>query len=183
MKKVETWIGRITIGIGGLVLMLMVLQIIIDVAMRSLFGAGFPATSELVSKYYMVAVSFLPIAYAEVKRRHVEATIFTDILPARGKAVVHLLGFLLSVAVYSALCWGTALEALAHTQKGSYVESGVHMFYTWPSYWILPVSFALMVLISAMRVVETVAELATNHIVDHTDGQEAMSITLAHVEE
>ncbi|WP_221794285.1 TRAP transporter small permease [Oceanobacter mangrovi] len=183
MKHLETWVGRLTIGIGSLILVLMVLQIVIDVAMRSLLGAGFPATSELVSKYYMVAVSFLPIAYAELRNRHVEATIFTDRLPARLKLLVTLIGFLLSLAVYSMLAWGTLQEAIGHTEKGSYVESGVDMFYTWPSYWILPLSFALMALVASLRVVTTTGELFSSRVVEHPHDADALSVTLAHMED
>lgn len=181
MKQLESWIGRLTIGMGAVILMLMVLQIVIDVAMRSLLGAGFPATSELVSKYYMVAVSFMPIAYAEVRRRHVEATIFTDRLPEKAKLVVTLMGFVLSLLVYAALCWGTLVEALAHTNKGSYVESGVDIFYTWPSYWILPFSFGLMAVVVAMRVIVSARELLTNHIEDHNP--DMLNVTLTHEED
>lgn len=183
MKQVETWIGRLTIWIGAAILILMVMQIVIDVAMRSLLGAGFPATSELVSKYYMVAVSFVPIAYAEIRRRHVEATIFTDQLPSRIKLFVTLLGFVLSLLVYGVLCWGTLNEAIAHTEKGSYVESGVDMFYTWPSYWILPISFGLMTLVVAFRVVVTVSELFSKQFDEHSHDPDALSITLSHAED
>ncbi|MFK4753516.1 TRAP transporter small permease [Oceanobacter antarcticus] len=183
MKQLENWIGRLTIWIGCTILILMVLQIVIDVAMRSLLGAGFPATSELVSKYYMVAVSFLPIAYAEIRRRHVEATIFTDKLPPRAKLLVTLMGFILSLLVYAVLCWGTLVEAIANTSKGSYVESGVDMFYTWPSYWVLPVSFGLMVLVLLLRVITSTVELVTNRIQDHGHDPDMMNVTLAQVEE
>ncbi|MGB1091397.1 MAG: TRAP transporter small permease [Oceanobacter sp.] len=183
MKVLETWIGRLTILIGSAILVLMVLQIVIDVAMRSLLGSGFPATSELVSKYYMVAVSFLPIAYAELKRRHVEATIFTDNLPPKGRASVELLGFLLSLLVYAVLAWGTLHEAISKTEKGAYVESGVDMFYTWPSYWILPISFGLMAIVCAMRIVQSVCELTTNRLEKHDQHQEALSVTVSHMED
>jgi len=166
MRFLERQITHITIGVGCLVLILMVLQIVIDVLMRSAMGAGFPATSELVSKYYMVAVSFFPIAYAELRRRHVEATIFTDWLSPKGKSVIELFGYLISLAVYGALAWGSSLEAVAQTGRGAYVETGTELFYTWPSYWILPVSFGLMVLVLAMRVVVESANLLFNRASD-----------------
>lgn len=181
MKLLEKLIARLTLGIGSILLVLMVVQIVLDVLMRSTVGAGFPATSELVSKYYMVAVSFLPIAYAELRRRHIEASIFTDYLGPRAKLAVLLFGYLLSLAVYATLTWGTGFEAFEHMEKGSYVETGTDIFYTWPSYWILPVSFALMTLVLVMRVIVCTAELVFNKVVEHPT--DVLNVTLAHNEE
>jgi Tripartite ATP-independent periplasmic transporters, DctQ component. len=80
MKFIEHAIERLTIIFGSAVLVMMVLQIVVDVSMRTFADKGLTATSELVSHYYMVMVSFLPVAYSELRRRHVEATIFTDYL-------------------------------------------------------------------------------------------------------
>lgn len=151
MKSIEQWITKVTLLLGSLVLVLMMGQIVVDVFMRSVFSAGFPATAELVAKYYMVAVSFLPVAYAEVQRRHVEATIFTDMLSKRKKQIVVWFGYLLSIVVYSLLVWGTYFDALEQTEKRSWVESGIDIFYTWPGYWILPVSFGAMLLLCGLR--------------------------------
>ncbi|KAA5606622.1 hypothetical protein F1188_04595 [Roseospira marina] len=62
MHRLETWIGRISAGVVSLVLLAMMLQIVVDVIIRGVLGAGFPATGELVSRYYMVAISFVPLA-------------------------------------------------------------------------------------------------------------------------
>ncbi len=179
MEHLNRLIERLTVWIGSLILILMVIQIVVDVSMRTLLGAGLPATSELVSNYYMVLVSFLPIAYSEVRRRHVEATIFTDHLRPKLKLVVELLGFILATIVFTLLFWGTLVEAIAQTGKGAYVESGVTMFYTWPSYWVLPVSFGLMVLVLVFRVIATVTELASGHNDDHINDPDMISVTLA----
>ena len=154
MDSLETWIRRVTVVVGSAVLCLMMLQVVVDVFLRTFAGAGFPATPDLVSKYYMVAVSFLPLALTEVKRRHIEATIFTEKLTGRARDAVLLTGFLIGTAVFALLTWGTALEAVSQTSRGSYVEAGVMRFATWPSYWILPFSFGLMTVMMALRVAQ-----------------------------
>lgn len=153
MRRFETWISHATVWIGGAVLVLMVMQVMIDVFLRQLVGVGFPATAELVAKYHMVAVSFLPVAYTEVKRRQVEATLFTDMLSPRAKTPVIFGGFVISFAIYGLLTYGTAAEAMRQTRQGAYVEAGAFDFVTWPSYWILPASFGLMTVLLAMRLV------------------------------
>ncbi|PHP65912.1 C4-dicarboxylate ABC transporter [Zhengella mangrovi] len=163
MRGFETFVSRVTVAFGGLILCLMVVQIMLDVFMRQFAGAGFPATAELVAKYYMVAVSFLPIAFTEIKRRHVEATIFADALPARARPVLLFGGFALSLVIYALITFGTAREALRQTSQGAYVETGTMNFLTWPSYWILPVAFGLMSVVLLLRLVG----MATGSYVDH----------------
>lgn len=152
MSGIEDWIKRGTILFGGIVLCLMMVQVVVDVFLRAILGAGVPATPDLVSKYFMVTVSFLPVAYTEVERRHIEATIFTDKLKGRAMQAIYFLGFAVALTVFLLLTYGTLNEALLQTKKGAYIESGVIRFVTWPSYWILPISFGAMALVMAIRV-------------------------------
>lgn len=154
MELLQRFIGSATKLIGSAVLVLMALQIVVDVFMRNVVGAGFPATADLVSKYYMIIVSFLPIAFAELQRRHVEASVFTDMMPKVTHRWIYLLGFALSFVVYALLTWGTAQEALVQTSRGAYVEAGTIIFRTWPGYWILPVSFGSMTIVLGFRLIE-----------------------------
>jgi TRAP-type C4-dicarboxylate transport system permease small subunit len=154
MPRFDRFIGATTTAIGSIVLCLMAVQIVVDVTLRNVAGTGLPATAELVAKYYMLIVSFLPIAYAEVQRRHVEASVFTDMMPRKTRPAIHLLGFTLSFMVYGLLTYGTAAEAFRQTKRGSYVEAGTMDFYTWPGTWILPICFGLMTLVLALRLFE-----------------------------
>ena len=151
MPMFEKLLYRFTVIFGSAVLCLMMLQIVVDVFMRSWVGAGLPATAELVGRYYMVLVSFLPIAYVEWRRRHVEATIFTDMLPKSAQHVLHLLAMVLGLVIYGLLTWGTTQEALSNTAQNAYVEAGTINFPIWPSHWILPFSFGLMSLVLLLR--------------------------------
>ncbi len=154
MDLIEKWIGRISAVFASVVLLAMMLQIVVDVFMRSILGAGFPATADLVSRYYMVAISFLPLAMTEISRRHIEATIFTDNLRGWKRQAVDYLGFSIGLVVFAILTWGSFGEAMIQTERGAYLEVGTTVFPTWPSYWILPISFALMALILILRLIE-----------------------------
>ncbi|MFV0386325.1 TRAP transporter small permease [Paracoccus sp. (in: a-proteobacteria)] len=153
-KPVETVIARFSMIMGGIVLLLMMMQVVVDVFMRAFLGAGFPATPDLVGKYYMVAVSVLPLALTELKRRHIEATIFTQGLSGVPLKAVLLFGFLVFGTVLAVLTWGSAQEAISKTQRGAYIEAGMIRFITWPSYWILPFSFGLALLVILIRIAE-----------------------------
>ena len=100
-----------------------------------------------------VAVSFLPLAMTQIADRHIEATIFTDKLGGGARRAVLLFGTVLAIAVFALIAWGTGAEAVKQTARGAYVEAGTIHFPTWPSYWILPVSAALMLAVLAVRLV------------------------------
>ncbi len=156
METVERWISRISIVFASVIVLAMMLQIVIDVAMRNFLGGGFPATADVVSRYYMVAVSFLPLAMTEVGRRHISATIFTDKLKGGPRRAIQVLGVGLGLAVFGILTWGTGVEALSQTSRDAYVEAGVLRVPTWPSYWILPISFGLMEIVLVLRLIEII---------------------------
>lgn len=154
LKPIETAVARFSMVLGGLVLLAMMAQVVVDVFMRAFLGAGFPATPDLVGKYYMVAVSVLPLALTELKRRHIEATIFTQNLTGLPLKTVQLFGFLCFGAVLAVLLYGSANEALRQMARGAYIQAGTLHFVTWPSYWILPFSFGLALVVIVIRIIE-----------------------------
>ncbi|TKW64973.1 MAG: TRAP transporter small permease [Paracoccus denitrificans] len=166
MKSTEKAIARISIVLGSLVLIAMMMQVVVDVFMRTFLGTGFPATADLVGKYYMVAVSFLPLAVTEIERRHIEATIFTQKLTGTPRRAVFLLGFVVALIVFAVMTWGSFTEALKQTERGAYIEAGTMRFPTWPSYWILPISFALMVIVLVLRIIEILTGRFDDHEAD-----------------
>lgn len=157
MKRIESWIRWISLALGSMVLLAMMAQVVIDVVLRSFAGIAIPVTADLVGKYYMVAVSFLPLAMTEIDRRHIEATIFTRRLKAGPRKLIFLFGFAISIVVFLLLTWGAYDSAMRQTAKGAYIDAGTLQFPTWPSYWILPVSFALMLAVLVIRMIELLA--------------------------
>ncbi|NVO25662.1 TRAP transporter small permease [Donghicola mangrovi] len=156
MELIEKWVGRISAVLASAVLLAMMLQIVVDVFMRTFVGAGIPATADLVSRYWMVAISFVPLAMTEIHRRHIEATIFTEKLSGMPQKIIAGFGFVVGLLVFLLLTWGTAAEAMKQTARGAYVQVGVTEFSTWLSYWILPVAFGLMCLILVIRLAEVI---------------------------
>jgi len=152
MQRLLEWnVERLVLIVGGALLVGMMLLITIDVVLRGVTGVGFPATSDIVSRYQMVAISFLPIALAEVGRQHVEATVFVDRLPARYQALIIYFGLIASFTVYAMLTYATGRQAVARLKSGAFVEVGQFNFLTWPSYWIVPVSFFIMTTVLVLR--------------------------------
>ena len=146
MDTVERLITRASMVVAAAALLMMMLQISADVLMRNLAGTAIPAISDMVSRYYMVAVSFLPLAATQIHNRHIEATVFTDKLRGLPRTVISVFTLIVSIGVFGLLTWGASQEALKQTARRAYIETGTLHFPTWPSYWILPISFGLMAL-------------------------------------
>jgi TRAP-type C4-dicarboxylate transport system permease small subunit len=134
----------------ALIIGLMICQISLDAAFRTVFSAPLPATIEVVSNYYMVALSFLPIALVQRQGRNIEASFVYDGLPRPFQKLADGLTRLLSLGIYSVLAWQTGLDALTKTRINAYVVAGTTELPIWPCYWILPVSFGLLVIALAV---------------------------------
>lgn len=146
MPVFDRLLSAVVITAGTVILALMILQISLDAFLRTLFSTPLPATVEIVSNYYMVALSFLPIALAERRGRQIEATFIYDALPRPLKVAARMLARGLGVVIYALLTWQTTLDALTKTRIHAYVIAGSHQVPIWPGYWLMPLSFGLLVI-------------------------------------
>ena len=144
LDKVDRVLETSIFAIGMLLIALMIVQITVDVVMRSFFGGALPGTVEIVSNYYMVGLSFLPIVIAERQGRQIAASFLYSSMPAPAQAVARLVARLLSAVVFGLLTWRSYFEALAKTRVRAYAISGSDQIVIWPAYWILPLAFALL---------------------------------------
>ncbi len=71
---IASWI---LMAIGGVVIILLMLHITADVAGKYFFNTPIIGTLEIVSRYYMVAVVFLPLAFVQIRRQHLTVEMFT----------------------------------------------------------------------------------------------------------
>lgn len=123
---------------------LMVLHIIVDVTGRYVFGAPLPGTVEIVARFYMIALAFMPLAYVQKRDEHFVATMFTDFLPARTKSALEGAISLVMCAVGILLAWATAEAAQHATATNEQVQAAAFILYTWPTRWVVPFGIILM---------------------------------------
>ncbi len=153
-------IGRVLRGaadaaafLGAIALLLMMVQVSADVVLKNLFGVQIPFTQTLVTKWYMVAAAFLPLAMAEVYDRHISVELVFQHLPRRARRLLGGLVCLYAFVVVLFLLSPMWSEALKRMGAGSYeLEAGEPMS-TWQPFFVLPLGFGLFALILLMRVV------------------------------
>ncbi len=166
-------IADLLLEIGGLLLLVMMLHVTLDVAMKYLANHPVPGTLEIVSYYYMVGAVFLPIAFVELTRGSVAVDLFYDRMPLGMQigCMVVVLG--ICVTVYAGLAWITLGDALRSFNKGEVVMGPVTVV-VWPSRFVLPLSFGLGALICTWHLARLFLNPAARRdlIGHHSDGGE-----------
>lgn len=166
MHPVLKLIDKVTLYLSVLAaaaVVIMMVQITMDVVLRTLFNWPLPATLAIVSNYYMPLITFLPLAFVERLDQHIAADVLTQFLPARGQK--HLFGwtFLLCCAVCALLTYATWIEAVAKYRIGAFeIERGIKIL-TWPVRFAAPFSYGLLGLLFFFKFVSYLAGAGADH--------------------
>src|SRR5690606_19973631 len=108
-----------TTVIAGAAIALMMLQVSLDVLLRFTVGKGLPGTLTIVSDYYMVIAAFVPLAYAELRKAHIQMELVTDLLPPRLSHRLQGWMLLPTALVVGLLTWRGLEEALKQHAIGA----------------------------------------------------------------
>lgn len=166
--SLETILRRVTgfqalLGAVGVIAMLV--HIAAYVVSRHVLGSPISATVEIVSSYYMVLIAFLPLAWAERRGDMIVVEVFGQFFRGVFRKIDRAFVALVTAAAYVALTCTTWLVAVREYRSGSFVISLNVAVPTWPSYFILPVSFGLAAIVAVLRMVFVFSEreAATAH--------------------
>ncbi|MBX3576692.1 MAG: TRAP transporter small permease [Rhizobiaceae bacterium] len=144
--------------VGALAVVIMLVHISAYVVMRIFFASPIPATVEIVSSYYMLAVAFLPIAWAERRGEMISIEVFSGLFPPLMKRLlVPLFVAVVTFGAYVILTYTTWLVAAREFQAGSFVMSLNRAIPVWPGFFMLPIGFALAALVAFYRAVALLA--------------------------
>jgi len=133
--------------------LLMMLHITADVTGRVVFDRPLDGTIEIVSGYYMVAVSFLPLAYISRHEGQIFVELFTRNLAERQLLRLEIVVKAVTVAYLSVFAWKTGEEAVFQTVSREMWETANGFVDIWPSRWALPLGCGLMAMYLALRMV------------------------------
>lgn len=154
MKSIVRIINRITDAFGwlaGLAIALTMVQVTLDVLGKYLFSSPLPTTTIAVANYYMVFVTFLPLAFVERTDGHISVEVLTELMPECFKR--HLYGWthLLTAAVSALLGYATWLESMKMFHSDSFqIEFGTKII-IWPAAFTAPLGFWLFALLLVFK--------------------------------
>lgn len=100
-----SWLSELAVMISGVVMALMVAHVVLDVSLRYVIGVPLAGTTEIVSRYYMVTLIFLPIAFVQITDQHISASLISDMLSTRSRFLLDCLTSLLMAVFAMLLAW------------------------------------------------------------------------------
>lgn len=139
--------------VAGCVLVLSVLHVTLDVAMKYFVASPVPGTLVYVSNYYMTMIVFLPLASAELRSQHIVVDLWPRQAPRWLDDLGQRISWAISSGIYLLLADNTLKDAMRKQSEGEYVLDQAGLIVTWPSYFILPVGMGLIALLLASKVV------------------------------
>ena len=160
MTTLFVGLANVQLFLSGVAVVLMMANITVDVLGSKLFSTGVPATLEMVSYYYMIAVVFLPLAAIELKREYLIVDLFMDLAPAGLRRCSELLRVAATVTAYGFLTWLTLTSALKSYRTGELVLSA-EVIHIWPARFILPLAFAVATLVAAGEIAAILGRVRT----------------------
>lgn len=145
----------VTMLIAGVALAFMLVHVTADVVARVLFNDPIEGTLEIVAFYYMVAAVVAGIAYLERRDLNISVDLFYQRFPRPLRRASYVLSSLLTAIFFGLFAYRSGLDALYALETREQVM-GMAEIEIWPSRFVLPISFTLVVLVALRNVVVAV---------------------------
>ncbi len=153
LERMEDRVARGLALVGSIGVLALLVHVTADVVSRNLFRLPIPATNEIVSRYYMVLIAFLPLAWVERNRSMVSVELLDMAMSPAMKRASDALVALLAAVIYAVIAWVTWAEALRAFNTGSFVDVLGRRVPVWPTYFLPPAGFLLAALVTLLRAV------------------------------
>lgn len=133
--------------IGAVAVALMMVHITADVIGKFVFNRPLPGTIPIVSQFYMVFATFLPLAMVERSNSHISVEIIVMNFPKRARDFFAMLATAVGAIVFGLLTWRSLVEAGRKYEVGTFSYEDGHKILTWPTYYIVPLGTGLLTLV------------------------------------
>ncbi|MCP2237116.1 TRAP transporter small permease [Prauserella halophila] len=134
--------GRVLLALGAAAVVVMMLHIVTNAAMRAFADAPLTGTNEYVTYWYMPVVAMLGFVVAQREWGHTEATVVHDRLPRRNRFELRIAGLVLVGVVCAGFAWFGWLEALHNRELE--LTGGVIGVVVWPVTFLVPVTYTVL---------------------------------------
>jgi TRAP-type C4-dicarboxylate transport system permease small subunit len=144
--------------IGAMAIGALMLHVFADVVLRNVSNKPIPATYEIVTNYYMIALAFIPLAWVERGGGMVQVEVVDAFLSKRLLDWSDRLVALISTVIYGALAWVALESALKNMASGAFVMAQNVRVPIWPAFFLVPLGFGLAALVTAIRMITPAPE-------------------------
>lgn len=132
--------------VAELAMALMMLHVVLQIFLRSVFRVSIDSVPEIVAFYYMAGMIFLSFAYVTRTDGHIAASLFTDMMPRRANELLQGLILLILAVAMAMFARETMNEAIRMTRIGEFHQGASINLPKWPTRWFAPVGCGLMAL-------------------------------------
>lgn len=164
-------VSEFAVMVSGVVMALMVVHVVADVGLRYLSGVPLSGTTEIVSRYYMVTLIFLPIAFVHVTDQNICASLISDMLSPKSRILLDCLTSVLMAIFGVLLAWRAGAEALRATGINEQLQTAAYFLPTWPSRWIPVLAMGLLVVVSCLGLAVNVERFLRHDIPERSDSE------------
>jgi TRAP-type C4-dicarboxylate transport system permease small subunit len=154
ISRIPQYLSKGLLWVACVTVFAMCLQITADVLLRKFINQPIAGTLEICSNYYMVLVSFLPLAYLQSKKEHLIVESFTTWLPKPFVTALDRVVLAFCLVFFAFYIWATIEEALDRTSTLSIVETPTFDIHIWPSFWMLPISLMALWIVTFSQLFE-----------------------------
>jgi len=147
LHSIASLIERLNTGVlvvVGVGFFLMMVGNVVDVLLREAANKPVPGIIEL-SELAIVMITFLGLAYTQLKRAHVSVELLILHLPDRPQTVLKMVGLLLALVFFAFLTYASV--GIAHKSiLIQEVRYGIIPFPIWPAKLVMPIGLSLLCL-------------------------------------
>ncbi|GAC03763.1 TRAP transporter small permease [Paraglaciecola chathamensis] len=150
-------------------LVLMALHVTASVAVRWAFGQDIPVTTEMATYYYMVALTYLPLAFVDRRGAHLNAEFFYILCKKKWQRVLDVLNSILAFSFLGFLAWRTSIGAYERMISGDIISTASGHFPIWPARWFVPIGLGVSALVVMLRAYESIKALSETDVTDDSE--------------
>lgn len=142
--------------VSAISILILVLIIVADVALRNLAGNGVAGNAE-IAELMMPVLAYFAFPYAQYCRAHVATTVVTERLPVQIRHWVEMVGLIVFAAFIVWMLKATTDAAIYAAQLGQ-IRFGVLSIPTWPSKASIAIGLLALLLVLVVQIADLLRE-------------------------
>lgn len=158
--------------IAAAAVVLMMLHVSLDVVLLNVFSMSMNTTPEIVARYYMVAVAFLPLGWLTLRNQMIAVELLDFAISRPVRMVSDFVIYISAAGIYAVMTYANWLKAMREASSGSFVELVRFQMPVWHSYFIVPAGFALATLACVLMALAIVSATIRHTLDATTKGDE-----------
>lgn len=153
LTKLNDWVTRALLATAATLAFLICFLVCADVIGRVVFNSPVKGTPELVS-FSIVIICFLQAPFAIRSGGMINVDAVTSHLPPLARRVLEIIGYLLGIAFFGLVCWGSIEPSLHAWTSNEFEGEGALRVPVWPARFIVIVGTFLAALNYLLLIVQ-----------------------------